>query len=173
MVDAIDVTIHSDHPFADAARDPARQFRGRLGGRVSLWTTGSGAARTGLTITSLLAVGGEPWRLVAALDPDAEFTDALAGEQRAVVTLLDADQLRLAEAFGGGPAPGGPFKIGDWTQTPWGPAPSDASAWAGVELESQQAVGWSLLTTVRIAQIVIQDAEDAPLRHFRGRFELG
>lgn len=173
MVDAIDVTIHSGHPFADAIREPERQFRGRLGGRVSLWTTGSDAARAGLTITSLLAVGGEPWRLVAALDPDTEFADALAEQGRAVVTLLDAPQLRLAEAFGGGPAPGGPFKIGDWTQTPWGPRPADAGDWVGVEVESQLELGWSLLTTARIVHVEISDADARPLQHYRGRFDLG
>ena len=65
------VTIHSSHPFANPTREPGRRFRGRLGGRVSLWTAGAGAGRAGLTVTSLLAVGGDPWRLVAAPDPDA------------------------------------------------------------------------------------------------------
>mgnify|MGYP000899722455 FL=1 len=90
------VTIHSSHPFADPTREPGRRFRGRLGGRVSLWTAGAGAGRAGLTVTSLLAVGGDPWRLVAALDPDAELTDELASIGRAVVTLLTSGQLRLA-----------------------------------------------------------------------------
>jgi flavin reductase (DIM6/NTAB) family NADH-FMN oxidoreductase RutF len=172
MVDAGCVTIHSSHPFADAFREPARQFRGRLGGRVSLWTTGAGASRVGLSVTSLLAVGGEPWRLVAALDPDAEFTDALLASGRAVVSLLDAGHLQLAEAFGGGPAPGGPFRIGQWTQTAWGPRPADASAWAGVELETHHEVGWSVLSTVRIAQIEIIDGGEPPLTHYRGRYRL-
>ncbi len=165
------MTIHSGHPFAVDEPDVARQFRGRLGGRVSLWTTGQGSARLGLTVTSLLAVGGEPWRLVAALDPDAEFTEALTEQGRGVVVLLGADQFALAEAFGGGPAPGGPFRIGDWTDTDWGPRPAGGGTWAGVEVESQVEVGWSLLTTVRIRHAEVGDEE--PLLHYRGRYDLG
>lgn len=165
------MTIHSEHPFAVPNPDLARMFRGRLGGRVSLWTTGSGSSRRGLTVTSLLAVAGEPWRLVAALDPDDEFTDALIAQGRGVVVLLNADQLGLAEAFGGGPAPGGPFRIGEWTDTDWGPRPASAGSWAAVELESQVEVGWSLLTTARIVHVEV--ADDQPLLHYRGRYGLG
>lgn len=164
------VTIHSSHPFANPTREPGRRFRGRLGGRVSLWTAGAGAGRAGLTVTSLLAVGGDPWRLVAALDPDAELTDELASIGRAVVTLLTSGQLRLAEGFGGEPAPGGAFRIGDWVDTPWGPRPAEATTWAGVELESRLAVGWSLLVTCRLALTEIADDEPPPLLHFRGRY---
>ena len=164
------MTIHSTHPFADASREPGRQFRGRLGGRVSLWTAGAGASRAGLTVTSLLAVGGQPWRLVAALDPDAEFTDELIEGGRAVATLLAAGQARLAEAFGGGPAPGGAFRIGDWVDTQWGPRPVDATTWAGVELESTQPLGWSVLVSCRLAHVEVDPEEPDPLLHYRGRY---
>lgn len=167
------MTIHSGHPFADAMRDPGRRFRSRLGGRVSLWTTGQGPGRVGLTVTSLLAVGGTPWRLVAALDPDAEFTDALVARGRAVVTLLETPHLRLAEAFGGGPAPGGPFKIGDWLDTDWGPRPAEAGTWAGAEVESTTVLGWSLLTTVRLAHLEVSPDDPEPLLHYRGAYHLG
>ncbi len=166
------MTIHSSHPFAVTQPDAGRQFRGRLGGRVSLWTTGQGAGRVGLTVTSLLVVGGEPWRLVAALDPDAEFTDALVASGPAVVTLLQAEQLGLAEAFGGGPAPGGPFRIGQWLDTAWGPRPEGGFTWAGVSLESASPLGWSLLVTCALEHVEIA-ATDRPLRHERGRYLLG
>jgi len=44
------VTIHDTHPFLDpeSERDPLRRFRGRLGGAVSLWTTGVGRDRMSL-----------------------------------------------------------------------------------------------------------------------------
>lgn len=164
------MTIHSRHPFADLSPDPGRQFRGRLGGRVSLWTAGEGRNRVGLTVTSLLAVGGTPWRLVAALDPDAEFTDALVEGGRAVVTLLQAGHLKLAEAFGGGPAPGGPFVIGEWLDTQWGPRTADAGTWAGVVFEDARVVGWSLLATCALAHVEIAP-DDLPLAHHRGRYQ--
>ncbi len=163
------MTIHSSHPFADAVRDPGRAFRGRLGGRVSLWTSGIGAGRAGLTVTSLLAVGGEPWRLVAALDPDADFTDALLASGRAVVSLLTPAHRQLAEAFAGGPAPGGPFKIGEWVDTEWGPRPADVTTWSGVRITDQRAEGWSLLVTCELDRIEL-GADDAALLHYRGEY---
>ena len=38
------MTIHREHPFADAD-DPLRRFRGRLGGVVTLWTSGGSGPR--------------------------------------------------------------------------------------------------------------------------------
>ena len=67
------VTIHTDHPFADAEPDPVRRFRGRLGGAVTLWTAGSGDDRAGLTVTSLMVANGEEPRLLALLDPDSDL----------------------------------------------------------------------------------------------------
>ncbi|MGH3508669.1 MAG: flavin reductase, partial [Nocardioidaceae bacterium] len=56
------MTIRSEHPFADPepARDVVRRFRGRLGGTVSVWTSGSGDGRVGLTVSSLVVAQGEP-----------------------------------------------------------------------------------------------------------------
>ena len=34
------MTIHSEHPFLDPDADPVRRLRGRLGGAVTLWTSG-------------------------------------------------------------------------------------------------------------------------------------
>ena len=64
----------------------------------------------------------------------------------------------------------GAFRIGDWVDTPWGPRPAEATTWAGVELESRLAVGWSLLVTCRLALTEIADDEPPPLLHFRGRY---
>ena len=66
------MTIHSGHPFLEpeSERDPARRLRGRVGGAVTLWTTGSGADRTGLTVSSVLVAAGEPARGLGMADPD-------------------------------------------------------------------------------------------------------
>ena len=110
------MTIHAGHPFADPdpERDPARRLRGRLGGAVSLWTTGAGPDRAGLTVSSLMVAHGEPARVMALLDPDAELVDALRTTGTAVVQLLSWEHRDLAEAFAGlAPAPGGVFRLGD------------------------------------------------------------
>lgn len=172
------VTIHSEHPFLPPAdqRDAVRRFRGRLGGTVTLWTTGQGTAardRVGLTVSSLLVAGGEPAHVLALLDPDSYFSEALQRDRVAVVQLLEWEHRDLADAFAGmAPAPGGAFRMGEWKKTEWGPLLVGASAWAGVRLiqEESRSVGWSVL-----ADCVIEHAElgveTAPLVHRRGRYQ--
>jgi flavin reductase (DIM6/NTAB) family NADH-FMN oxidoreductase RutF len=165
------VTIHSGHPFRDPEPDPARRLRGRLGGVVTLWTAGDGGERAGLTVSSLMVANGEPARVLALLDPDSDFADVLARTGRAVVQLLAWEHRDLAEAFAGtAPAPGGPFRTGDFEQTAWGPRLLDAHTWAGVVLESTSVVGWSRLVTCTIDEVAVGDDEAAPLVHRRGRY---
>lgn len=164
------MTIHSSHPFADPDPDPVRRLRGRLGGAVSLWTTGAGGDRAGLTVTSLMVAGGEPARVLALLDPDADLTLGLEESGRAVVQLLSWRHRQLAEAFAGtAPAPGGAFRTGDFSETAAGPRLADADTWAEVALEEVREVGWSRLVTCTVGELTVgEDAE--PLLHRRGRW---
>jgi len=112
------MTIHSGHPFAEADPDPVRRFRGRLGAAVTLWTAGDAADRAGLTVTSLMVTGGEPGRVLALLDPDADLTLRLEETGCAVVAVLGWQHRQLADAFAGtAPAPGGAFRTGDFEDT--------------------------------------------------------
>lgn len=164
------MTIHTSHPFADPDPDPVRRFRGRLGAAVTLWTAGSGADRAGLTVTSLMVAGGEPGRVLALLDPDADLTEALEEGGRGVVQLLSWQHRQLAEAFAGSaPAPGGPFRTGDFTDTDHGPRLADADTWALMSLEDARDVGWSRLVTCTLEEVSVGDDTD-PLLHRRGRW---
>lgn len=164
------MTIHDTHPFADPDPDPVRRLRGRLGGTVTLWTAGAPSARAGLTVTSTMVAGGEPGRILALLDPDADLTAALEETGRAVVHLLQWEHRDLAEMFAGtAPAPGGPFAQAEFVETPWGPRLASAESWAGVRLESVAPVGWSLLATCALDEVTLGDAE--PLGHRRGRYQ--
>jgi flavin reductase (DIM6/NTAB) family NADH-FMN oxidoreductase RutF len=165
------VTIHDTHPFDDGDRDPVRQLRGRVGGVVSLWTTGEGRARAGLTVSSYVVAGGEPARVLALVDPDSDLADEVGRTGRAVVCLLQWPDRDLAEAFAGAaPAPGGMFRLAAFEQTLHGPRLSRATTWATVSLESATEVGWSSLLTCTVDEVVVGDDPD-PLGHRRGRYQ--
>jgi flavin reductase (DIM6/NTAB) family NADH-FMN oxidoreductase RutF len=164
------MTIHDTHPFADPDPDPGRRLRGRLGGTVTLWTAGSGADRAGLTLTSVLAVLGEPVRLLGLVDPASDLADAVAETGRAVVQLLAWADRDLAEGFAGtAPAPGGVFRQAAFVDTDWGPRLEHTSTWAGVRVEETAEVGWSRLLTCVVEHLEVGEETD-PLLHRRGRW---
>jgi flavin reductase (DIM6/NTAB) family NADH-FMN oxidoreductase RutF len=164
------VTIHDTHPFADPDPDPARRLRGRLGGTVTLWTSGSGAGRAGLTLTSVLVVLGEPVRLLGLVDPDSDLADVVADTGRAVVQLLEWADRDLAEGFAGtAPAPGGVFRQAAFVDTDWGPRLERAATWAGVRVDEAAEVGWSRLLTCAVEHLEVGEETD-PLLHRRGRW---
>ncbi len=168
------MTIHSEHPFlpSDGDRDPVRQLRGRIGGAVSLWTSGVGIERSGLTVSSYFVAQGEPGRFVALLHEDSDLLERLQETGTAVVALLEWRHRDLAEVFAGlFPAPGGPFRLGDWEDTAWGPRLATTSTWAGVRLDpaSPHAVGWSVLVEAIIEHAEVGEVGDA-LVHRQGRY---
>lgn len=166
------MTIHSDHPFLEppASRDAARRLRARTGGVVSLWTSGAGTGRAGLTVSSMMIATGEPARVLGLVDPDSDLVDALEETGTAVVQLLRWEHHQLADVFAGIiPAPGGMFRQAEFETTPWGPRLADATTWAGVRLESSTPLGWSLLVTCVLEDAVLGDEQD-PLVHRRGRY---
>ncbi|CAM3526693.1 flavin reductase family protein [Nocardioides dubius] len=167
------MTIHPGHPFAqpEDARDQVRRLRGRLGGAVSLWTSGTGAARAGLTVSSVMIAAGEPGRVLGLIDPDSALVDTLAQTHTAVVALLEWPHRNLADAFAGvAPAPGGLFAQAAFAETAWGPLLEGVRTWAGVRVEEVREVGWSQLVTATIEQVSI-GPEERPLEHRRGRYQ--
>lgn len=164
------MTIHDTHPFADPDPDPVRRLRGRLGGAVTLWTTGQGRARAGLTVSSIMVANGVPARVLALIDPDSDLADTLGVGDRAVVQTLTWEHRDLADAFAGtAPAPGGPFRQASFVESAWGPRLEGVSAWAGVILRETAEVGWSRLLTCEVEQIQIDD-DAGPMIHRRGRY---
>lgn len=164
------MTIHTTHPFADADPDPARRLRGRLGGAVTLWTSGAGPERAGLTLTSVMVALGEPARVLGLVDPDSDLALAVEETGTAVVQLLSWPHRDLAEAFAGtAPAPGGVFAQAEFVDTEWGPRLGEATTWAGVRLESAVGAGWSTLLTATLEHVEVGGDVD-PLLHRRGRW---
>ncbi|MET0928100.1 MAG: flavin reductase family protein [Aeromicrobium sp.] len=168
------MTIHSDHPFvpSEGDREPLRRLRGRMPAPVTVWSTGTGRAREGLTISSMLVADGEPARVLGLVDPDSDFWDAEPSSW--VVNLLGADHRFLADAFAGtAPAPGGPFTLGSWSDSEWGPVLAGTAGWMGVRRApvDPREVGWGLLIEGIVEHVEIGDAE--AMIHVRGRYREG
>ncbi|MEA5118572.1 MAG: flavin reductase family protein [Propionicimonas sp.] len=166
------MTIHTTHPFADPdwARGAVRRFRGRLAHGVTLWASGTGRDRAGLTVSSLMVAGGEPGRVLALLDPLSDLAGQLQQTGTAAVTLLRHDEHYLAQVFAGlAPAPGGRFTQTGFADTGWGPVLAGERTWAGLRLETAVEVGWSTLATCVLEHLELADETD-PLIHLRGRY---
>jgi flavin reductase (DIM6/NTAB) family NADH-FMN oxidoreductase RutF len=142
-----------------------------VGGTVSLWTSGAGPSRAGLTVTSYMLGAGEQTRILALLDPDADLTETLLDTGTGVVQLLSWEHRDLAEMFAGtAPAPGGMFSHASFEQLAWGPRLVTATTWAGVRVESDLEVGWSRLVTTVVEELEVGTDAEEPLRHRRGRY---
>lgn len=160
--------IHHTDPFAtpNHQRSPVRRLRGRLPAAVTLWTAPGPA---GLTVSSTLVADGEPGRLLGLIDDESELWAAVSATGRFAVAPLGPPHRQLADRFAGlMPAPGGPFKGYDWTETPYGPVPADVGTWAGCRLDGAREYGWALLVEATIETVELGEA--VPLLHFRGRY---
>lgn len=153
----------------EGERDPLRRFRGRLPAPVTVWATGEGRERRGFTVSSLLVADGDPGRVAGLIDEDSDFADAL--DQVFTVNVLTHAHMTIADAFAGvGPAPGGPFTLGEWEQSDWGPVLAGSAGWLGARLVESEPrhLGWALLVEATIEHIEIGDAE--AMAHVRGRY---
>ncbi|MFC0624773.1 flavin reductase family protein [Kribbella deserti] len=169
------MTIHGEHPFLppESDRSPVRRFRGRLPSPVGLWTTSYDGRRAGLTVSSMVVADGEPGHILGLIDPDSELWEALREAGTAVVSLLGEPHRQLADAFGYvAPAPGGPFRMAEWTETEWGPALASATTWAGCRLvdPAPPELGWSLAVSLEIQHVELADDTQPALVHRRGRY---
>jgi flavin reductase (DIM6/NTAB) family NADH-FMN oxidoreductase RutF len=174
------VTIHSTHPFAtpEPERDPVRRLRGRMPASVSVWTAGQGTDRAGWTLSSFLVVEGEPAEVIGVLDEDSALAERFAASEPGVgssltVNLLGWQHRGLADAFARvAPAPGGPFTLGRWRDTDWGPVLDDTPGWLGVRLWSvPDRAGWGLLVRATVEHVELgTDPAEGMLAYVRGRY---
>lgn len=164
------VTIHSDDPFATPAQDKtiARRWRGRLAQTVSIVAAGPAGDRAGLTVASLTVVEGPEDRVVIWIDPDSDLADKLLPGEPVAISVLQKEDRYLADAFAGvAPAPGGPFRIGDWQDSLHGPILADRAHALG-RIEEVRSVGWSTQCIILIEVFELNDGE--PLTHYRGEY---
>jgi flavin reductase (DIM6/NTAB) family NADH-FMN oxidoreductase RutF len=172
------VSIHAEHPFLtpEPDRDPVRRARGRLTAPVSVWTTGSGRQRAGLTVSSMLIAEGEPAELVGLVNPDSPLAEAVVDTRTVAVSVLGGRDRLVADVFAGlSPSPGGLFRTGSWSDTAWGPVLDGVPVWIGARLLADPVpAGWAQLVRARIetVELAALTEGDQALGYLRGRYRF-
>ncbi|MGC2239268.1 MAG: flavin reductase family protein, partial [Acidimicrobiia bacterium] len=162
--------IHEGNPFVDepSDRDPARRFRGRLAAPVTIVTSGSGDTMTGLTVSSLLVIEGNPAQIALVVGPTSDLWDAIASNGRFVVHIASQRHQGLAERFAGRrPAAGGLLTDIVLHVSEWGPVIDDLPDRAYCTSTSMTESGWSGRVIGNIDRADLTDLSD-PLTYFRG-----
>jgi len=116
---------------------------------------------------------GEPGEVLGLLDEDSELADVIQQTRTVAVSLLTGAHRGLADAFAGtAPAPGGAFRLGRWTDTPWGPVLDDGAGWLGARLvgSEPERAGWALLVRATVEHVELSDSAADVLGHLRGRY---
>jgi 3-hydroxy-9,10-secoandrosta-1,3,5(10)-triene-9,17-dione monooxygenase reductase component len=164
--------IHGDNPFVDDpdSRDPVRRFRGRLSAPVTIFTSGDETARTGLTISSLIIIEGEPGYVEAVVGPTTDLWDLVEETGRFVVHICTDEQRGMAQVFAGlRPSPGGIFSGLEVTESRWGPVIDELGNRAFCTFEERREVGYSGIVSGRIDQVEPVGLAN-PLAYYRGSF---
>jgi flavin reductase (DIM6/NTAB) family NADH-FMN oxidoreductase RutF len=164
--------IHSEHPFRQPPddRDPARRFRGRLASGVTIVTAGIESNRTGLTVSSLLVVEGDPALAHLVVGPTTDLWELAPETGRFIIHVCRHDDNQLADVFAGlAPSPGGVFANLNTEQTDWGPAVADLRDRAYCTFVSAEEAGWSGLIVGRIDRVEVTDLLD-PMVHYRSGY---
>ena len=173
------MTIHTGDPFEPERGSPnqLRRLRARLPAAVTIWATGSGRDRTGLTVSSMLVADGEPGYVVGLLKPETDLVDALKDAAGFTVSVLRYRHRQLAEMFAGlAPAPGGMFGFGEWSQESHGPVLVDAIATASCTVEGLPvptgygAMVRGVVDSLDVAEVAGDDTDDQPLAFQRGTY---
>lgn len=164
--------IHNENPFVDAPdqRDPVRRFRGRLAAPVTVVTSGLGSARTGLTVSSLNVVEGEPGVAQLVVGPNTDLWDVSKEAGAFVIHVLEEGDRHLAEVFAGlRPSPGGVFAGLDLSDTEHGPVMDRLTTRAYCRFLDRYELGYSGIVTGEIERVEAGGLAD-PLIYFRGGY---
>lgn len=165
--------VTSDHnPFVPPIedREPLRRFRGRLASPVTIVTAGSGRDRSGLTVSSLFVIEGEPGRIHLVVGPLTDLWDVIEETGRCVVHIARSQHHAAADVFAGlRPSPGGPFATVETSDSEWGPVIVDMPDRAYCRMISREEVGWSGVIETEVDRVELSEGAE-PLIHHRGSY---
>lgn len=161
---------------AASAQAEAPSFRAalrHLAGGVSVITTGQGADRTGLTVTSLASLSAEPPTVMFGLNLGSSSFPVLARHRSFGVNFLNATQKQIADRFAGRGGEKGEARYAGagWTQGVTG-APLLEGALAALDCEVEELIERHSHAIVigRVREVRL-GGDDAALVYWRGDYE--
>lgn len=161
---------------AAAVQAEAPGFRAalrHLAGGVSVITTGQGADRTGLTVTSLASLSAEPPTVMFGLNLGSSSFPVLARHRSFGVNFLNATQKQIADRFAGRGGEKGEARYAGarWREGVTG-APLLEGALAALDCEVEELIERHSHAIVigRVREVRL-GGEDAALLYWRGDYE--
>jgi flavin reductase (DIM6/NTAB) family NADH-FMN oxidoreductase RutF len=137
---------------------------------VTIVTAGSQSNRTGLTVSSLFVIEGEPGEIHMVVGPLTDLWDVMADTRKCIVHIAETGNAGLSDVFAGlRPSPGGLFARTETVASEWGPVLTDLPDRAFCSLIEMHERGWSGLVSLAVDRVEVSDLED-PLIHFRGTY---
>ena len=144
-----------------------------LAGGVSVITTGQGADRTGLTVTSLSSLSAEPPTVMFGLNLSSSSFPVLARYRSFGVNFLNATQKQIADRFAGRGGEKGPARYAgaNWSEGVTG-APLLEGALAALDCEVEELIERHSHAIVigRVREVRL-GGDDAALVYWRGDYE--
>ncbi|SFB86848.1 NADH-FMN oxidoreductase RutF, flavin reductase (DIM6/NTAB) family [Bosea sp. CRIB-10] len=144
-----------------------------LAGGVSVITTGQGADRTGLTVTSLSSLSAEPPTVMFGLNLSSSSFPVLARHRSFGVNFLNATQKQIADRFAGRAGEKGEARYAgaSWTTGVTG-APLLEGALAALDCEVEELIERHSHAIVigRVREVRL-GGDDAALVYWRGDYE--
>lgn len=125
----------------EASGDQLKQALRRLGGGISVITTGEGDFRTGATVTSATALSIDPPRMLVSLNSSSSTWPILRETGSFAVNIPSNDQQSVAENFAGYGGLRGieRYRDAEWTTLTTG-APILLDAAAAIDCEVEEAI---------------------------------
>lgn len=161
---------------ATSAQAEAPNFRvalRHLAGGVSVITTGQGADRTGLTVTSLSSLSAEPPTVMFGLNLSSSSFPVLARHRSFGVNFLNATQKQIADRFAGRGGEKGEARYAgaSWSEGVTG-APLLDGALAALDCEVEELIERHSHAIVigRVREVRL-GGDDAALVYWRGDYE--
>lgn len=161
---------------ATSAQAEAPNFRvalRHLAGGVSVITTGQGADRTGLTVTSLSSLSAEPPTVMFGLNLGSSSFPVLARHRSFGVNFLNATQKQIADRFAGRGGEKGEARYAgaSWSEGITG-APLLEGALAALDCEVEELIERHSHAIVigRVREVRL-GGDDAALVYWRGDYE--